>query len=297
MENLLKQIEKTKFKNLNLENLITIIRTIEEIGLSKRFQSKIVINLSPTLLELFDHIHTSINKVKENSYTTISSEDLNLLLDYYPDERFTGNVDKYGSYYRFSLLEKGIQAYFLGLPIERIDIENIDKNNITKELVDKRNDIKNEIKKWHKAEIDQYLKFPFISNISTHDIDSIHHSPIESFLPFDVIRYVQNNKLLTIVRSEFEYVKGHGHHPWNFTELPKNILEEIERKIVLSKKMKLPPCQPWSCVYDFCMCGYDKIDMTNVSTSSVIFSGDDIVKEYMPTNKKMHQSDNFLGKK
>lgn len=293
MENLLQQIKKINFKNLDVDNLILIIMTIEEIGLTKRNHSKMTIYLHDTLKELFNSIYDSINEFKSTPFTSINNDDLNLLLDYFPDERFINIVDKYGINYRFTILNKATKIYLLGLPIDMIDINNLDEKELNKELIEKKYDIEAHIKKCNKQDLKKILNYSFITKTS-QDMDSVHKSQIDSFISFDVIRYVQNNRLFTIVRSEFDYILKKRHNPWNFTCLPSYVFEEIERREKIVKELKLPTCYPWPYIYNFCMKGFDFEENESLLVSS------EILDNYEKDDKeesKLCQSDCFLEKK
>ena len=72
---------------------------------------------------------------------------------------------------------------------------------------------------------------------------------VEEYSPFDVVPFIRGEHIYRFVRPEFGDIKKKGRNPWTNEELPDAIYFEVDKRIQLAKKLKLP--YPQSMVENF----------------------------------------------
>lgn len=217
-------------------------------------------HLTRLMSHLWSQVYDNIPRVQ------LPAQGLREMLTIVDSSKLRSSLTKYGDLFRCAGYDKWHLAYILGLPIQHCDVREErlthyprDNDAIKKRLTDYHRATLREIVGGADPQLlgpdgvtegvdtsDQQAMDEHIAKYClTNTLDSVHMEPVESYSPFDVVRYINSSgRVVQLVRSEFEYVVRNRVNPWSREEVPELVVGTILFRISFANTHGLPECLP-----------------------------------------------------
>lgn len=204
------------------------------------------------LTHIFQHIWSAV--YRNLAMVRISVDILRDILKIVPNQIIQNKIDKYEILHRCSDHDIWYHSYIMGLPL---DLHDMNSDKITSYIEEFKSDQTTPIKRAKRHNKTALMSVVRMAddklinidenndmiNMQANTTDSVHMEPVESYSPYDVVRYVNvSGKVVQLVRSEFMFVMTNGTNPWTREMVPPHIINTIMMKISYERSHKLPIC-------------------------------------------------------